>query len=615
MSPTSPTPSVPTRPSRFAKRQEHMAAVRLILAVVMLLAMLLVGYLFVRPSFSAGEDPHRAERIVVWIVLTIGTLLALVEFGYARLWRLRVSEERLRMLDQRGWQPSEQPLTPETSWFDRVVAAAIDLAEAEAQHHKLETLPEASDIIGPVRAQAEKSVLLLRWMASAAVLIGLLSTLYGLSVAIHEVADVIGKSGDANFKFDALAGPLRSLQLCFFGSGLGVACSIALGYLRSLYEAELDAHFGDIEHDLRAQLPLIFADFTPPTGRLVEATSQFVQLSANMQTLMEGVKTQTEAILNAAVAAIKLQLEPLPAQLISNLQAGMRQGTSDCLGMIATDRQTYDRQLRDAEQNLFRYMKELADKLEGLRTGAATDLGKLQAALLNNVDTSLSAFRSQGLEQGKLITAQAESFANKLGDVDKKRETAASEFTAQLTLANKSLTLAATTTRTEIEGLVGSARSQIEAELKLLQELRKEVVASKDEVTRSLQDSRNEVSGAMGRIVQEASTKLSESIKKADAAIQAAESSARKSVESAALLDPLIRNLQSFAAAGTKYMETSSGFVDRIGALNGTLNEIKKALDIQIDKLTNLVEVDGANQSDLVEVLEGLKNCLPRTNG
>lgn len=168
--------------------------------------------------------------------------------------------------DARALSPEERD-----SWFGQSCsfleeAASKDRLPGSADAAYLcETLPAAEDVLAPLRMSAEGEILSLRWLSGAAVLLGLLSTLFGLFEAVREAIATIAGSDTRSVDLPSV---LRPIQFCFFGSGAGVAISLPLGLLRQLHERRLDRHFASAEIFLRLNLRArFFPGWQPPSLR------------------------------------------------------------------------------------------------------------------------------------------------------------------------------------------------------------------------------------------------------------------------------------------------------------------------------------------------------------
>ena len=197
-----------------------------------------------------GALAHGREKIFIWGLVAVG-IVALTEYVYARQ-KLRRSRKALIAVND---DSTTGDMNDTDTWFGEIRSAfvrvqnelhSVDSAQPEA-------LPTSSDLAADARMRAERAAIVLRWLSGAAVLGGLLGTLFGLTESIRLLVEAIknlgttvvvisGVAEKSDFDFSKLAAALAPIQFCFWSSFCGVLLSAPLGLLRIEYEALLDEH-------------------------------------------------------------------------------------------------------------------------------------------------------------------------------------------------------------------------------------------------------------------------------------------------------------------------------------------------------------------------------------
>lgn len=556
-------------PSFLSRRQDHIAGVRRLLATALSPAVMFAAFFL---AWRWRNNPLGTELLCICGVMGFVSVLALCEFGVAQWGFLAESRNRLHALSQSGWPPSDDK-TLLRSWFGRVVLATREIEQNSASAHQpLEVLPDPADIVAPIRAQAETATILLRWFATAAVLVGLLGTLYGLKEALASVASVIEALGTQPAvgsstqppNLAALAGPLKTLQFCFFGSAMGVATSIALSLLRAVYEADLDEHFGELEHALRARLPTLFPSWRSPTQRLATVAEQFVKQSDAMQQLISEVEGKTTQIQEAMVNTIETQLKGLPDKLITTIEGGLRKGTSDVLGETVQIRRDFEKEMRAKEDAIVIQARLAAETLQNLHDRVGQEFLTFQSSLdkrltpiLQNFADELKKAAGQTHDQAKAALIAVASLAeHSRDDLGKHRQTLAEldhNIKDAVLITNKAV-------ETVSNGYISA-------------------------ITKSAGVIDTEFAAAASKITGAAITTF-EVMQKAEA---------------------LVGKLDGFATKIAAQEGRHDAFVTQVSEYQKRLEAIKGVLDRQISVLTVLVELDTANQEQTRTLLAQLK--------
>jgi hypothetical protein len=309
---------------------------------------------------------------------------------------------------------ASRPLSPDErdSWFGQScsfleeAASKARLPASSETAYLNETLPGPDDVLAPLRTSAEGDTLSLRWLSGAAVLIGLLSTLFGLFEAVREaVATIAG--GDA--RSVDLPSVLRPIQFCFFGSGAGVAVSLPLGLLRQLHERRLDRHFASAEIFLRLNLRTrFFPGWQPPSLHYLSLSGKVLQLSERMGELVLRIDEQTSRILTATTRELSEQLRPLFSSVPEIIKAGMQEGAGQVLAKISERFTQHEEKLQAALKQMQLTSAALQSSWDAI-TSASSRVLKISDAMLDKAVESQREVNevSQSLQQSLRQTFSA----------------------------------------------------------------------------------------------------------------------------------------------------------------------------------------------------------------
>lgn len=301
--------------------------------------------------------------------------------------------------DSRTLSPQERD-----SWFgqscsflEEAASKARVRSSSEAGYLN-ETLPEPDDVLAPLRMSAEGEILSLRWLSSAAVLLGLLSTLFGLFEAVREAIATIAGSDTRSVDLPSV---LRPIQFCFFGSGAGVAMSLPLGLLQRLHERRLDRHFASAEIFLRLNLRTrFFPGWQPPSLHFLKLSGKLVQLGDRMGDLVFRIDDQTSRILATMTREMNEQLKPLFAGVPEIIKTGMQEGASQVLAKISERFTHHEEKLQGALKQMQLTSAALQSSWDAI-TAASSRVLKISDAMLDKAVESQREVNevSQSLQQ------------------------------------------------------------------------------------------------------------------------------------------------------------------------------------------------------------------------
>jgi methyl-accepting chemotaxis protein len=318
-------------------------------------------------------DDRAYERILIGGALVLVTVWSLLvaHKSWARLIRSR------KDMDARSRWASE--LNDSSSWFAQAFEAAKTYAsrtQADDGKWHLDNLPNASGLVEPIRAHAERNLTILRWSSGTAVLIGLFGTLIGLYFAIDGALGALTHSADsADDLGSAFGGALAPLKYAFFASGSGVMTSLALIFMRTQLEADMDAHFFEIDVELDSALhEHVFVGWQPPSQQFIATAQKLEGLNSRLMEVVQEISENTAEIMESAVTTIKEELKPLPDRLVETIDKGIQDGTTQAIADIARAQS----RLLDKSNDVAYELEQLSQKLPEL----------LEQALDNYISTS-----------------------------------------------------------------------------------------------------------------------------------------------------------------------------------------------------------------------------------
>jgi hypothetical protein len=370
-----------------------------------LLTILAAGLIIAVLTLLNGKSGARERLIVGAAMLTLLTISGAESFFATR--KIRASRKRLRGLTPQSasWStaaPSRTRSQDSSTWLDDVSRRANDLADASRGpdgDFDLDELPLAADLVQPVRAEAEKLALILRWFSQTAVLVGLVGTLYGLGLAINGAVSALNGT---QVRLDDLKKALEPLTLCFTSSGFGVITSLALGLLRLVYEVDLDFHFAELEAWLACKLRgEFFASWSPPSHRIASTIGELSKVTTSLEQLSRHINDNTNKLLKTSLDAIEQKVGPIPEKLSAALEKGLREGTRHVAEMVETSTALVLKHTSDAAH-------EVAVKLAELTTEAAKPLREVQEAL----ESSVSDYRKEMTEVAKQFRKSSTEMAS-----------------------------------------------------------------------------------------------------------------------------------------------------------------------------------------------------------
>jgi hypothetical protein len=235
----------------------------------------------------------RKQEVLAVDGLLMGLLLTSLGVAAAELRGLENSKRALRIARASGTPPPKGE-----TWVSLVSEHVAELASGgsgSAAADERESLPSGADLVDSIRGEAERAAVTLRWFAGAAVLVGLLGTLFGLIDAIHGAVLVLEGAAsehaqDGVDSLQRLSGALGPLGSAFGCSGAGVLASLLLLLVRQTYESELDAHFSAIERWLDTTIPSRFPRWRSQAARMLSVAEV-------IRTNHEGVLRKTDQVL------------------------------------------------------------------------------------------------------------------------------------------------------------------------------------------------------------------------------------------------------------------------------------------------------------------------------
>ena len=358
-----------------------------------LLSGLAAGILVAVPFWArSGAGNVQPELAVVSAALGGVLLIALGQLNASRTQR-GLSETHLARVRLRGFAEVKD----ETSWPGLVAQDAFAMQGASAA----DTLPTAEFIIARTRSLAERDVLVLRWFASSAVLLGVMGTVYGLGDAIGHAVDAMRGAGSTELLMTSLSASLEPLRFSFACSFEAVATSVALTFARQLDQADTDLHFLALEQVLTARLRTdVFTDWRSSGDRMADEAIKFNSLGERVKDLSEQMNRATEQVLRDATEAIKKDLQSLPGEMVASIKGGLTEGSDQVLRSLArreADREERHVQLVEQMRGYTEQARAIAESLQHI-AGAAEALTKAGVA-------ASGAIKEAGTTAGDAITS------------------------------------------------------------------------------------------------------------------------------------------------------------------------------------------------------------------
>lgn len=324
----------------------------------------------------------RKQEVLAVDGMLMGLLLTSLGVAAAELRGLESSKRALRAARASGTPPPKG-----ATWVSLVSEHLSELASGSAAGGEVEreSLPSGADLVDSIRGEAERAAVTLRWFAGAAVLVGLLGTLFGLIDAIHGAVLVLEGAAsehaqdgvDSLQRLSAALGPLGSAFGC---SGAGVLASLLLLLVRQTYESELDAHFSAIERWLDATMPSRFPRWRSSAARMLSVADVIRTNHEEVLQKTDEVLRKTDEVMRQAIGAVAAQLAPVGDRLITAVGQGLQASSSPLLKQLEAAR-------RDERDQLDKAVKQLTAEhrsaMESHGTGLMAKLSAEQGSRLD----------------------------------------------------------------------------------------------------------------------------------------------------------------------------------------------------------------------------------------
>lgn len=519
----------------FNNRRERFAPMRRAVGWAFSIGALLVT---VGLTIASLGQPMGMERNLTALVLCLLIVWALMERALAGR-RLTQSERDLHGEAWRAADPAGDVLGPSATWWARVQRAAHDLAAGVGERPPAE-VPDPTVIVDPVRAQAEKSALMLRWLSGAAVLVGLVGTLFGLSHAIGGAIEAFAKaSSNGNLEFGRALDPLR---FCFLSSLEGVTASFGLGLLRLTYEADLDVHFAEVGWALRLhQERVLYANWRPPGQLVLEAVHQLhlevvalkqdpasglaglkagldrqyeaaCQLGGKLDTwsatLLDGNSklgslaeqmvnvstnwnTTATRVLDETAKVVTEKLVPVGPQLVNAVTEGLKSASNAMLSDFATKAEEQTKDLSNKYQALTSLMTNAQSDFNLKALKLSHDLGEVAKTFSQVGGETVAALGDVGRSAGKAVEGATTRIEHAFDASLQKAIAASGERDERL--ASQADALAK-----QVEGTVAAIRTSLEA----VQSAERDILKQMSTTHASLQAASASLSGAVDASTQ-----------------------------------------------------------------------------------------------------------------
>jgi hypothetical protein len=294
----------------------------------------------------------RKQEVLAVDGLLMGLLLTSLGVAAAELRGLENSKRALRIARASGTPPPKGE-----TWVSLVSEHLAELASASpgsAAADERESLPSGADLVDSIRGEAERAAVTLRWFAGAAVLVGLLGTLFGLIDAIRGAVFVLEGAAsehaqDSVDSLQRLSGALGPLGSAFGCSGAGVLASLLLLLVRQTYESELDAHFSAIERWLDTTIPSRFPRWRSQAARMLSVAEV---IRTNHEEALRKTDEVLDEVMAKAIGAIASQLAPIGDQVAQAATRGLQASSAQILGQLTAARRDEHDQLDKAVKAL-----------------------------------------------------------------------------------------------------------------------------------------------------------------------------------------------------------------------------------------------------------------------
>lgn len=656
----------------FADRQDRLAPFRR--ATVWLLYFLIWAGILALFGYWWNSDGF-LERAVTVSLLGIFALFSVIETWFSRE-RLKDSRDLLSDGTD-AWQLDGEgdALTASSPWVKRV-AYSVNEFSARTQNEdgswSFSELPDASRFVDPVWNQADKSSTMLRWFAGGAVLVGLLGTLYGLGGAIDGALGVLAESGDSENFTSGFGAALAPLQYAFFASGAGVANSLGLILIRTVHQAEIDAHFGEIELELASRMhDQFFSTWRPPSLKFIETARELESLNENLMDTVEKIDQNTKEIIENSARTIEEKFEPLPDRIIKTMNEGMNEATTRAVGQVAETQRELINNAREVSVSLEELGRKLPEQVDHTSEKYASFLtqkdeelgatiGQLEAAV-EEMETNVSTATEQltesvGDSTQELKSAVQESASDLSSEIQASStemsesvDEATDQLNSTMTQSHEAFTSNVQETGDDIANAIESSTEHAREQLEELTENHRETVdvydekaqqvlekyqTSLEETLESHEDATENLVEKYGSILDRFDEKLQSSVQgladeigdaaeqtdnalgqSTETALEVAERTDETADKLEGLVEGLDQRLAAVRASTDQIQQEVSGQNENVAEVTRDLQNVADKMEKVKEPLENLVRADTAHRQTLRAAIEDLDENLRQMNG